>query len=296
VLLGPPAGGRFAPADAPRYWLSVARPGPLPLAAGRDSGRLGSPELADHEEPSVTPFHGARASRANARTTTALADGPAEGAGHGPGAADEGPERPGHAGDAEAVPAGHGPTSPGGSAHRADEQEESPADPTPTWEEIAEQYGGTVYTMAYRLTGDRDEARDLAQDVFVRVYRNLDRYRPGTFEGWLYRITKNLFLDRVRRRNRVRVEPLPEGEWRQPSDLAPGPADRLEAGMLRGDLELALQDLPPLFRTAVVLCDVHGLSYEEVAEATGWPLGTVRSRIHRGRRLLRRRLDGGGRG
>jgi RNA polymerase sigma-70 factor, ECF subfamily len=166
----------------------------------------------------------------------------------------------------------------------------------PTWDEIAEQYGATVYTMAYRLTGDRDEARDLAQDVFVRVYRNLDRYRPGTFEGWLYRITKNLFLDRMRRRNRVRVEPLPEEEWRQPSDVTPGPADRIEAGMLRGDLERALQDLPPLFRTAVVLCDVQGLSYEEVAQATGWPLGTVRSRIHRGRRLLRRRLAGGGRG
>jgi RNA polymerase sigma-70 factor, ECF subfamily len=242
----------------------------------------------------VTPFHGARANRAAARTTTALADGPGEGAGQGPGAADEGPERAGHDRDASAH--GPGPTAAGDATRPDEDQGEPPADPTPTWEEIAEQYGGTVYTMAYRLTGDRDEARDLAQDVFVRVYRNLDRYRPGTFEGWLYRITKNLFLDRVRRRNRVRVEPLPEGEWRQPSDLTPGPADRIEAGMLRGDLELALQDLPPLFRTAVVLCDVHGLSYEEVAEATGWPLGTVRSRIHRGRRLLRRRLDGGGRG
>ena len=165
----------------------------------------------------------------------------------------------------------------------------------PSWEEIAERYGSVVYTMAYRLTGDRDEARDLAQDVFVRVYRNLDRYRPGTFEGWLYRITKNLFLDRVRRRKRVRLEPLPEEEWRQPSDLAPGPAERIESGMLRGDLESALQELPPLFRTAVVLCDVQGLSYDEVAEATGWPMGTVRSRIHRGRRLLRQRLGGDGR-
>ena len=165
------------------------------------------------------------------------------------------------------------------------------ADPAPTWEEIAERYGSTVYTMAYRLTGDRDEARDLAQDVFVRVYRNLDRYRPGTFEGWLYRITKNLFLDRVRRRKRVRVEPLPDEEWRQPEDEEMGPAERLEATTLRGDLEDALGALPPTFRTAVVLCDVQGLSYEEIAEATGWPLGTVRSRIHRGRRMLRARID-----
>jgi RNA polymerase sigma-70 factor, ECF subfamily len=160
----------------------------------------------------------------------------------------------------------------------------------PSQDEIARRYGPTVYSMAYRLTGDRDEARDLAQDVFVRVYRNLDRYQPGSFEGWLYRITKNLFLDRMRRRGRLRVEPLPEEEWRQPREPEPGPAERAEEGVLRGDLDRALQTLPPTFRTAVVLCDVQGLSYDEIAQATGWPIGTVRSRIHRGRRSLRRRL------
>jgi RNA polymerase sigma-70 factor, ECF subfamily len=163
----------------------------------------------------------------------------------------------------------------------------------PTWEEVAERYGNTVFTMAYRLTGDRDEASDLAQDVFVRVYRNLDRYRPGTFEGWLYRITKNLFLDRVRRRRRLGFEPLPEEEWRQPQDSGPSPAQRVDDGLLHGDLEVALLELPPSFRVAVVLCDVQGLTYEEIADATGWPLGTVRSRIHRGRRLLRQRLGQG---
>ena len=162
----------------------------------------------------------------------------------------------------------------------------------PAWDHIAEHYGDVVYTMAYRLTGDVDEARDLAQDVFVRVYRNLDRYRPGTFEGWLFRITKNLFLDRIRRRGRVRFEPLAEEEWRQPAEASPGPAERVEAGVLHEDLEAALRRLPPAFRTAVVLCDVQALSYEEISAATGWPIGTVRSRIHRGRRLLRAELDG----
>jgi RNA polymerase sigma-70 factor, ECF subfamily len=161
----------------------------------------------------------------------------------------------------------------------------------PSWDEIAERYGDTVFTMAYRLTGDADEARDLAQDVFVRVYRNLDRYQPGTFEGWLYRITKNLFLDRVRRRARVRLEPLPEEEWRQPPEPEPGPAEQMDERVLRGDLEVALHDLPPSFRTAVVLCDVQGMTYEEISDATGWPIGTVRSRIHRGRKLLRGQLD-----
>jgi RNA polymerase sigma-70 factor (ECF subfamily) len=168
-------------------------------------------------------------------------------------------------------------------------------DAPPSWDEIAERYGDTVFTMAYRLTGDRDEARDLAQDVFVRVYRNLDRYRPGTFEGWLYRITKNLFLDRVRRRKRVRLVPLPEEEWRQPSESAPGPAEHAEADVLRSDLEVALQQLPATFRTAVVLCDVKGLTYEEISASLGWPIGTVRSRIHRGRKALRKALEEGGR-
>jgi RNA polymerase sigma-70 factor, ECF subfamily len=164
-------------------------------------------------------------------------------------------------------------------------------DPVPTWEEIATRYGKKIYTIAYRLTGDPEEAKDLAQDVFVRVYRNLDKYEPGTFDGWLYRVTKNLFLDRMRRRRKVILEPLPEEEWRQPEDEAPGPEGRLDEGVLRGDLEAALAVLPPDFRTAVVLCDVQGLQYEEIADATGWPLGTVRSRIHRGRKLLREHLE-----
>jgi RNA polymerase sigma-70 factor, ECF subfamily len=161
----------------------------------------------------------------------------------------------------------------------------------PSWDEIAERYGETVYAMAYRLCGDRDEARDLAQDVFVRVYRNLDRYRPGTFEGWLYRITRNLFLDRVRRRNRLRMEPLPVGDWREPREPGPGPAERVEERVLDDRIETALADLPATFRTAVVLCDVRGLTYDEIVETTGWPMGTVRSRIHRGRKLLRQRLS-----
>lgn len=163
-------------------------------------------------------------------------------------------------------------------------------DPVPTFAEVANEYGPRVYEMAYRLTGDEEAARDLAQDVFVRVYRNLDKYEPGAFGGWLYRITKNLFLDGVRRRRRFRFDPLPDEDWRQPVDDAPGPDERVERGLLRGDIERALLHLPPTFRTAVVLCDVQGLSYEEIGEATGWPLGTVRSRIHRGRKLLREAL------
>jgi RNA polymerase sigma-70 factor, ECF subfamily len=164
-------------------------------------------------------------------------------------------------------------------------------DPRPSWDEVADRYGDKVYAIAYSLTGNPDDAADLAQDVFVRVYRNLDRYEPGTFDGWLYRITKNLFLDTVRRRSRIRMEPLPEEEWRTPASDEPGPADVVERRTLEARLETGLAELGDDFRLAVVLCDIEGLSYEEIAAATGWPLGTVRSRIHRGRKQLRAHLD-----
>jgi len=171
------------------------------------------------------------------------------------------------------------------------EAEAGQAPRVPTWEEVAEGYGDAIYTMAYRLTGNAEEAKDLSQDVFVRVLRSLHTYRPGTFEGWLYRITKNLFLDRMRRRRRVRFEPLAEEERPEPASAEPGPADLVDRATLEARLDRALAALPDHYRLAVVLSDVQGLSYEEIADTTGWPLGTVRSRIHRGRRRLRALLD-----
>jgi RNA polymerase sigma-70 factor, ECF subfamily len=164
------------------------------------------------------------------------------------------------------------------------------ADPRPTFDQVVADYGDKVYSIAYRLTGNPDDAADLAQDTFERVYRNLHRYEPGTFDGWLYRITRNLFLDRVRRRNTLRMEPLPDGEWNTPACTEPGPADVVERATLEAHLEDGLAALSPEFRLAVVLCDVEGLTYDEIADATGWPLGTVRSRIHRGRRTVREHL------
>ncbi|MDP9406296.1 MAG: sigma-70 family RNA polymerase sigma factor, partial [Actinomycetota bacterium] len=160
-------------------------------------------------------------------------------------------------------------------------------DPRPAFDEVVERYSGRIYSIALRLTGNADDAADLAQDVFERVYLNLDRYEPGTFDGWLYRLTKNLFLDRVRRGGRLRTEPLPEEEWRVPASSEPGPADVVERRTLEAGLQRALAALAPEFRLAIVLCDVEGLTYDEIAAATGWPLGTVRSRIHRARRAVR---------
>ena len=160
-------------------------------------------------------------------------------------------------------------------------------DPRPTFDEVVARYGDKIFTISLRLTGNRDDAADLSQDVFERVYRNLDRYEPGTFDGWLYRITRNLFLDRVRRGGKVRLEPLSTEEWQAPASDDPGPADVVERATLEADLSDGLATLSPEFRVAVVLCDIEGLTYDEIAHATGWPLGTVRSRIHRGRKTMR---------
>src|SRR5688572_26119410 len=104
------------------------------------------------------------------------------------------------------------------------ERDAGSLDPRPTFDDVVALYGDKIFTTALRLTGNRDDAADLTQDVFERVYRNLDRYVPGTFDGWLYRITRNLFLDRVRRKAKVRLEPLPLQEWQAPASLDPGPA------------------------------------------------------------------------
>ncbi len=157
----------------------------------------------------------------------------------------------------------------------------------PTWEEIVEQHSARVYRLAYRLTGNPHDAEDLTHDVFVRVFRSLNTYVPGTFEGWLHRITTNLFLDRMRRRQRIRFDALPEDAASRLPSSEKGPAQTYQDTRFDDDVQRALDALPPDFRAAVVLCDIEGLSYEEISATLGVKLGTVRSRIHRGRAQLR---------
>jgi len=159
-----------------------------------------------------------------------------------------------------------------------------------TWEEVARVYGRKIYNFAYRLTGNPDDAHDLVQEVLLRVHRGLASYQPGSFEGWLWRITRNAFLDEVRRRNRRPTSPLPDevDRWGiASSDAADVEYSRISLG---DDIQKALLELPYEFRESVVLCDVVGLSYEEIARAVAVPIGTVRSRIHRGRRMLKELL------
>jgi RNA polymerase sigma factor (sigma-70 family) len=160
----------------------------------------------------------------------------------------------------------------------------------PSWDEIVAQHSARVYRLAYRLTGNPHDAEDLTQEVFVRVFRSLASYTPGTFEGWLHRITTNLFLDQARRKAKIRFDALGEdAETRIPS-RAVTPDVQVLDGLFDADVESALAELPPDFRAAVVLCDIEGLTYEEIASVLDLKLGTVRSRIHRGRTMLRKAL------
>src|SRR5450830_895520 len=143
---------------------------------------------------------------------------------------------------------------------------ETPVGPgSSSWEAIVVEHSARVYRLAYRLTGNQHDAEDLTQEVFVRVFRSLSTYTPGTFEGWLHRITTNLFLDQVRLRARIRMDVMrDEADRYATAEGTSTPERAFEHANLDRDVQHALDDLSPEYRAAVVLCDIEGL-YEEIA-------------------------------
>lgn len=201
--------------------------------------------------------------------------------------------------EASASGAGQGPAdrkAPArpGSGEAVGRKSDVPAETTewvaPSWEEVVTNHSAKVYRLAYRLTGNRYDAEDLTQEVFVRVFRSLANFKPGTLDGWLHRITTNLFLDQARRKSRIRFDGFTDDAESRVPGRDPGPERSYEFNNLDLDVQRALEELPPDFRAAVVLCDIEGLSYDEVSHALNVKLGTVRSRIHRGRTMLREKL------
>ncbi|MDR3689246.1 MAG: sigma-70 family RNA polymerase sigma factor [Fimbriimonas sp.] len=153
-----------------------------------------------------------------------------------------------------------------------------------------------AYGLAYRLTGNAAEAEDLVQESFVRAYRFFHRYDESLpFTSWLYRIMTNAHIDSIRRRGRLRTTSLEAAgndgstTWDLP-DLDASPDRQMLVNALDEPVQKALLSMTPEFRTAVLLADVEGLAYEEVAEIMKTSVGTVRSRIHRGRKQIRRHL------
>lgn len=154
-----------------------------------------------------------------------------------------------------------------------------------------------AYTMAVQLTRNPSEAEDLVQDTFVKAWKGYDSYVPGRpFLNWLLRIMQHAYLDMRRRENPIRkaeslgayVNPN-DGEVQELNvpDRNPGPEDEVVHAEFTTEVHAALNELPDVYRDAIVQCDIEGLSYGEIAERQNTTIGTVRSRIHRGRKLLR---------
>lgn len=161
------------------------------------------------------------------------------------------------------------------------------------FERLAEENFPSVYGTALRLTRDREDASDLVQEAMVRAYEAFERFDGRNFKAWILRIVTNLFINRYRERQReARTDSLDAEGALEPVAPEAWSTERLVFDhLLSGEVEEALGKVPSPFRTAVILSDIEGLSYEEVAEAMEIPIGTVRSRIARGRAILRRELE-----
>lgn len=163
------------------------------------------------------------------------------------------------------------------------------------FEEVYGRFAEMVFALALRMSGDREEAADLSQETFLRVYRHLGRFRGrSSLKTWIYSVTVNCCRSKLGRRRRRRLErPVADRPVRleEVADERAGPEQRALGHDLGRRLTAAIAELPLAFREAVVLRDVHGLSYAEIGEILGVRIGTVRSRIARGRERLRQRLE-----
>jgi RNA polymerase sigma-70 factor (ECF subfamily) len=152
-------------------------------------------------------------------------------------------------------------------------------------------YQSLAYNVAYRVLGDADAAADATQDAFLSAYRAIARFRGGSFRSWLMRIVTNACYDQLRVKKRRPTTSIDEDEDPDRQEWNVDPGERPEAFVLRQELGQAIQrgleTLPPDQRTVVVLCDIQGMSYEEIAETMSTSLGTVKSRLSRGRSKLR---------
>lgn len=166
--------------------------------------------------------------------------------------------------------------------------------------ELLRRYQSHVDRILYHLAPDWSDRADLAQEVWIRVYRNIKRLNePAKFQGWLSRIATNLFYDELRKRKRV-ADPisldaprsLEDGEmdW-EIASADPGPEEHLTTQEFYDQLRIAIADLPESFRTTIILREIEGMAYEEIAEITGVSLGTVKSRIARARQRLQSQLQ-----
>ncbi|MBI2862361.1 MAG: sigma-70 family RNA polymerase sigma factor, partial [Chloroflexi bacterium] len=157
---------------------------------------------------------------------------------------------------------------------------------------LVQQYQNLVYSVALRLLANVDDAADATQDAFLSAYQAIGRFRGGSFRAWLLRITTNCCYDRLRAARRRPASPWSSLGEQAPdietiADASTPPEEELLNAELMEDIQQGLMTLPEEFRAAVVLSDIQGMSYEEIAEVLGCSVGTVKSRLSRGRARLR---------
>jgi RNA polymerase sigma-70 factor (ECF subfamily) len=182
--------------------------------------------------------------------------------------------------------------------------ERSCEDESTLFERLISRHQERLYRVAFRMTGNHEEAQDLLQDAIVEAFKAFPHFRRGTyFDKWLYRIMSHTFIDHYRRQRRVRFESLDDpsgaafgvGEGsREIADPVSDPAYRLEQETLAEPIQAALDRLPADFRLVLILADIEEFSYEEISEMLHCPIGTVRSRLHRARAHVKKGLEKAG--
>jgi len=161
------------------------------------------------------------------------------------------------------------------------------------WEQVVRQNWRKVFNVAYKFVGKHDEAEDLTQDIFLKIFKALNTFdRRANFQTWIISISRNLCIDHYRsvRKERQTIARDVDSNDLQPATTERGPYAQAEHQDLRAQLRQALETLPVTLRTAVVLRDLQELSYQEIADRLGLPEGTVKSRINRGRIELAHQL------
>ena len=167
----------------------------------------------------------------------------------------------------------------------------------PAWEELVRRHTRRIYNLCYRFTSNRQEAEDMTQEVFLRVYKTLGSYRAvhGGFTTWMTSVTRNLLIDHYRRTKRDRLTDSLDDEESGHTEQIPSqfrtPDQMAMAGQLGEQVQRALGRLSPDLREAVILRDLQGLEYREIQDVLRVPEGTVKSRINRGRIELARLLE-----
>lgn len=164
------------------------------------------------------------------------------------------------------------------------------------WREFIDTYKHVVYSFAYDMLRNPEDAEDVAQEVFINAFRAIGSFRgDARISTWLYRVTKNACLNFIRQRERSTWESLDDqdGNWEELLDCddeMPTPEELMLTNELREVVRGKIDELPPIYRTAIIMCDMRQLSYDEAARILGVPVGTLKSQVFRARRMLKEKL------